>query len=72
MIITYPHKRGIHCETGTIKNMLSFHGQEVSEEMIFGIGSGYDFINFPFPVFNGLEAPLLRNLPEMYSNSFLL
>lgn len=63
MIITYPHKRGIHCETGTIKNMLSFHGLEVTEEMIFGIGSGYDFINFPFPVFNGLEAPLLRNLP---------
>lgn len=63
IIDNYPHKRGIHCETGSIKNMLTFYGFDISETMIFGIGSGYDFMHFPFPMFNGCETPLFRNTP---------
>ncbi len=59
-IENYPHQRGIHCETGSIKNMLTFYGYEIKEELIFGIGSGYDFIHFPFRLFDGCEIPIFR------------
>ncbi|MBP7101898.1 MAG: BtrH N-terminal domain-containing protein [Bacteroidales bacterium] len=62
-IENYPHKTRIHCETGSIKNMIDFYSFSISEEMIFGIGSGYDFIHFPFPMFNKCETPLFRNIP---------
>lgn len=63
IIENYPHKQGLHCETGSLRNMLNYYKLDISEEMIFGIGSGYDFIYFPFPLFEGTEAPLLRNTP---------
>ncbi len=70
IIENYPHKLGIHCETGSIKNMLEFYHYETSEFMIFGIGSGYDFIHFPFPLFNGCETPLFRNTPGKVFKQF--
>lgn len=63
MIINYPHKRGIHCETANTKNLLEFYGYNYSEPLIFGIGSGIDFIHFPFVLFNGVEAPIFRTQP---------
>ena len=63
MIHDYPHKIRIHCETGSIKNMLDYYAFPISEEMVFGIGSGYDFIHFPFPMFNKCETPLFRSTP---------
>ncbi|MDY0014616.1 MAG: BtrH N-terminal domain-containing protein [Bacteroidales bacterium] len=62
IIDNYPHQRGIHCETGSIKNMLKFHGYDISETLIFGIGSGYDFMHFPFRFFDGHEIPIFRSL----------
>lgn len=63
LLENYPLKIGIHCETGSIRNMLKFYGYEINEPMIFGIGSGYDFIHFPFPMFNKCETPLFRSTP---------
>lgn len=69
IIENYPQNQGLHCETGSIKNLLDFNGCKISEEMIFGIGSGLDFILFPFRTFEGTEAPLLRNTPgKVFSN----
>jgi hypothetical protein len=39
----FDHRVGIHCETGSMRNMLEFAGLEVSEAMIFGVGSGPAF-----------------------------
>lgn len=39
----FEHRVGIHCETGSLRNMLEFAGLEMSEAMIFGIGSGPAF-----------------------------
>ncbi len=39
----YEHRVGVHCETGSLRNLLRFAGLEVSEAMIFGIGSGPAF-----------------------------
>jgi len=63
MLIDYPHKRGIHCETANTKNLLDFFGYNYSEPLIFGIGSGIDFIHFPFVLFNDVEAPVYRTVP---------
>ena len=34
---------GVHCETTTLRNLLSGAGVEVSEAMLFGLGEGIDF-----------------------------
>ncbi len=69
MIINYPHKRAIHCETGSIRNLLKFYGYEISEPMILGIGSGLTFIHFPFPMFANHEAPIFRIMPtKVFAN----
>ena len=40
----YDHKVASHCETGTLRNLVSHAGLNVSEPMVFGIGSGPMFI----------------------------
>ncbi len=70
MIIDFPHKRSIHCETGCIRNLLNFYGHDISEAMIFGIGSGYDFVHFPFSLFDGHEIPAFRILPVKIFSQF--
>lgn len=70
IIENYPHKRGIHCETGSIKNMLKFYGVDISETMIFGIGSGYDFMHFPFRFFDGNEIPIFRSISVQVFKKF--
>ena len=69
MIINYPHGRAIHCETGSIRNLLKFYGHEISEPMVFGIGSGLCFIHFPFPMFANHESPIFRIMPtKIFAN----
>lgn len=71
MVENYPHKRGIHCETGSVKNLLDFYGLDIPEELIFGIGSGYDFINFPFEfVPDTCESILYRSRPTTILSQF--
>jgi len=40
----YRHRVASHCETGTLRNLISHAGMEMSEPMVFGIGSGPMFI----------------------------
>ena len=70
MIENYPHERALHCETGSARNLFKFYGQEFSESMIFGIGSGIDFIHFPIPLLNHLECPLFRSLTTKVFKNF--
>lgn len=43
LIENYQHGPGVHCETGSCRNLLRFTGLDVSEAMIFGTGSGPAF-----------------------------
>lgn len=70
MIINYPHKTGTHCETASLKNLFEYYGFTISEEMIFGIGSGLNFIHFPFPFFTKNEASLFRTVPTAVLKNF--
>jgi len=44
----FEHATSLNCETGVMRNLLHNKGMQISEDMIFGIGSGLYFIHFPF------------------------
>jgi len=48
IIQNYNHEIGAHCESGTLKNLIKHEGVEVTEKMLFGIGSGIFFAYLPF------------------------
>ncbi|MCP4610688.1 MAG: BtrH N-terminal domain-containing protein [Planctomycetes bacterium] len=39
----YSHQVASHCETGALRNLLKWGGLEISEPMVFGVGSGPAF-----------------------------
>ncbi len=52
-----------HCENGVTGNLLRFYGIELSEPMIFGIGSGLFFFYMPLIKMNGIPVTSFRPLP---------
>ncbi|MDX6615324.1 MAG: hypothetical protein QOD60_415 [Solirubrobacterales bacterium] len=43
MVPGYTHTPGNHCGSTALRNLLAFHGAEISEEMAFGLGAGACF-----------------------------
>src|SRR5437763_25850 len=43
MVPGYRHVPGHHCGSTALRNLLGFHGVEISEEMAFGLGAGACF-----------------------------
>ena len=69
-VIDFPHKQLSHCENGAICNLLNYKGFEISEPMIFGIGSGYFFAYMPFIKNFGIPLTSYRILPgQIYRNA---
>jgi len=60
MEIAFAHHQSAHCETGVLSNLLSHHGLNISESMVFGIGSGLFFGYFPFIRLNNLPLTAFR------------
>jgi len=70
-IKNFTHHSGVHCESTAIRNLLAFDGLLLSEPMVFGLGSGLNFIywdmkRMPFPFIGGRVRPgvLSFNLAE--------
>ncbi len=63
IISNYQHQQSAHCENGTVSNLLNFHKLELSEPMVFGIGSGLFFSYMPFLKLNGMPGTSYRILP---------
>jgi Butirosin biosynthesis protein H, N-terminal/Domain of unknown function (DUF4872) len=67
----YVHTPGHHCGSTALRNLLSFHGVEISEEMAFGLGAGACFYYVtieeasPTRWFNGRTARLEENFDEL-------
>ena len=67
----YEHRPGHHCGSTALRNLLGFHGVEISEEMAFGLGAGacfyYVTIDGASPTrwFNGRTARLEENFAEL-------
>ncbi|MGB0993845.1 MAG: BtrH N-terminal domain-containing protein [Akkermansiaceae bacterium] len=58
---------GEHCETVALGNLLKHHGLNLSEPMLFGLGSGLGFIywkmkTMPLPFLGGRTKNLTQNL----------
>ncbi len=54
-----------HCENGVTANLLRHYGIELSEAMVFGIGSGLFFTYLPFIKMNGVPVVSFRPLPGL-------
>jgi len=67
----YTHTPGHHCGSTALRNLLGFHGAEISEEMAFGLGAGACFYYValdeasPTRWFNGRTARLEETFGEL-------
>ena len=67
-ITDFKHFQSAHCENGVASNLLKNKGIEISEPMIFGIGSGLFFVFLPFLKVNHAPAISYRPMPGMIFN----
>ncbi len=74
----YTHTPGHHCGSTALRNLLSFHGVEISEEMAFGLGAGACFYYVtleeasPTRWFNGRTARLEETFSELTGSALEL
>jgi butirosin biosynthesis protein H-like/uncharacterized protein DUF4872 len=67
----FEHKPGHHCGSTALRNLLAFHGVELSEEMAFGLGAGACFYYVtiedasPSRWFNGRTARLEETFDDL-------
>jgi Butirosin biosynthesis protein H, N-terminal/Domain of unknown function (DUF4872) len=67
----FVHTPGNHCGSTALRNLLAFHGVEISEEMAFGLGAGAGFYYLalddgsPTRWFNGRTARLEESFREL-------
>lgn len=64
----FTHQQSAHCENGVASNLLKHNGLEISEPMVFGIGSGLFFVYLPFIKVNHAPAISYRPLPGSIFN----
>lgn len=63
MKIDFQHHQSAHCENGVASNLLIHNGINISEPMVFGIGSGLFFIYLPFIKVNFAPGISYRPMP---------
>jgi len=68
MQTNFIHHQSAHCENGVASNLLKFNGINISEPMIFGIGSGLFFFYLPFLKVNHAPAISYRPMPGAIFN----
>ena len=68
--IDFSHKQAAHCENGVVSNLMRHNGFEISEPMVFGIGSGLLFSYLPFLKVNYAPVFTYRVMPGLIFNRF--
>ncbi len=58
------HTHHAHCESGVISSMLTYHGFEISEPMVFGLSNALNFAYIPFVKIGGMPLVAYRSLPK--------
>jgi uncharacterized protein DUF4872/butirosin biosynthesis protein H-like len=78
-IDSYKHQVASHCETGSVRNLLGHAGLEISEPMVFGIGSGPAFFylffakgpsGFPMIGIRNPPGSILKNVGKLCKIDF--
>lgn len=70
MEINFTHHQTAHCENGVVSNLMKFNGHEISEPMVFGIGSGLIYCYIPFLKVNHAPAITYRVMPGQIFKKF--
>lgn len=70
MQIDFTHKQSAHCENGVVSNLMRHNGFDVSEPMVFGIGSGLLFSYLPFIKVDHAPVFTYRILPGLIFKRF--
>ena len=70
MEINFTHHQTAHCENGVVSNLMKYNGHDVSEPMVFGIGSGLLFCYIPFLKVNHAPAITYRVMPGQIFKRF--
>lgn len=68
MQTNFTHHQSAHCENGVASNLLKFHGINISEPMVFGIGSGLFYFYLPLLKVNHAPAISYRPMPGSIFN----
>lgn len=68
MKTNFTHHQSAHCENGVASNLLKHNGLNISEPMVFGIGSGLFFVYLPFLKVNYAPAISYRPMPGLIFN----
>jgi hypothetical protein len=68
METNFTHHQSAHCENGVASNLLKYNGLNISEPMVFGIGSGLFFVYIPFLKVNYAPAISYRPMPGLIFN----
>jgi hypothetical protein len=68
METNFKHYQSAHCENGVASNLLKHNGLNISEPMVFGIGSGLFFVYLPFIKVNFAPAISYRPMPGIIFN----
>jgi len=68
MKVDFNHYQTAHCENGVASNLLKNKGINLSEPMVFGIGSGLFFVYLPFLKVNHAPAISYRPMPGLIFN----
>ncbi|UYW01000.1 BtrH N-terminal domain-containing protein [Flavobacterium agricola] len=68
MKLDFTHHQAAHCENGVASNLLKNKGINLSEPMVFGIGSGLFFFYLPFLKVNHAPAISYRPMPGFIFN----
>lgn len=63
VVLKFEHNQSAHCENGVVSNLLKYYGVELSEPMVFGIGSGLFFSHMPFLKVGGIPVTSFRPMP---------
>ncbi|MFS4466574.1 BtrH N-terminal domain-containing protein [Maribacter sp. 2210JD10-5] len=68
--IDFTHYQSAHCENGVVSNLMRYNGFDISEPMVFGIGSGLLFSYLPFIKVNHAPAFTYRIIPGLVFKRF--
>lgn len=68
METNFVHHQSAHCENGVASNLLKHQGINISEPMVFGIGSGIFFFYLPLLKVNHAPAISYRPMPGFIFN----
>lgn len=63
MKIQFEHRQSAHCENGVTAGLFSYNGIEMTEPLVFGLGSGLFFAHMPFMKLSGIPVTGFRPLP---------